>query len=469
MDKYSEFEMYISKVANTLKSNFFQRKIKLISHFDADGIAAGAIVINMLNLLNVDYEFLSLQQLNEKFLFDVRNESGYNYIFSDVGSGQLSQIVSHFRGKHSKVLVLDHHKINGTFSLEDLEKQDIFHVNCHDFGLDGAIEISGAGTAFLFSCQIDKRNEKWAHLGIIGAIGDVQIKNYFSPLNKKILNISVDQNVIQIKKELNFFGIQTKNIARLIESGSNIKIPSITGNRVSVNAFLNSLHIDPLKKYYLFTDIEKNKLAKKIIEFRKKYFFVNPEDIYADEYILVDQKPGSVFRDLREFSTLLNACGRLSEADVGVGACLNDEKFKKKALDILQNYKSDIVNALNWYEQNKNKKSYVLFSKKYVVVNAQENISANIVGTLASILSKSKMVGSKKYVLTMGRNKDNTTKISLRYSGKKPELNIRNILSAIVEKTSGETGGHDFAAGAIIEQCKESDFIGYFIEMMNIK
>ena len=95
-------------------------------------------------------------------------------------------------------------------------------------------------------------------------------------------------------------------------------------------------------------------------------------------------------------------------------------------------------------------------------MNAQDNISPTIIGTLASILSKTKLTDSSKYVLTMARNEDNTTKISLRYSGKTPGKNLRDILNGIIEKIGGESGGHDFAAGAIIEQKKEDEFISLF-------
>jgi len=466
MSKYSDFEEYILHVSNSIKSNFFQRKIKLISHFDADGIASAAIIVALLRKINSDFEFVSVQQLNEKFLFDLRNESGFNYIFTDVGSGQLSQLVSHFENNPSKVLILDHHKISGKYDLKYLEKNDIYQINCHNFGLDGAVEISGAGTSYLFACSIDIYFKKLAHLGLIGAIGDVQIKKEFLPLNDNILKDAIKQNVVEVKKELNFFGVQTKSIAKLLESGSNIKIPSITGNWVSVNAFLNSLKINPFLKYYALTNEQKNLLANKIIEFRKNYYVNDANDIYSLHYLLVSEKDGIVFRDLREFSTLLNACGRQGEYEVGVGCCLNDIESKKKALEILRNYKYDIISALNWYDENKNKKTYVLNSDNYVIINAQDSISANIVGTLASILSKSKMAGESKYVLTMGRNSDNTTKISLRYSGKNPLINMRDVLSKIIDKLGGESGGHDFAAGAIIDKDKESDFIALFINLL---
>lgn len=459
-----EFEKYVCDSASFFRNGKLTKKIRLISHLDADGIASAAIIIKMLARMGIDYELSTVPQLNEKFMFALRSENYSNYIFTDVGSGQLTDIISHFHEKSMAVLIIDHHRIKGDTSLEysqSLLKKNICHVNPHIFGIDGATEISSSGVAFMFAKAVDPANADLAHLAIIGAIGDVQEKKGFRELNQKILDMAVENKVLSLRKAINFFGLQTKSIGRMIESSSNLYIPSITGDRIKTNAFLNSLGIDPNKRYYELTDDERDRLVERIIKFRKQYFIDKPEDIYASEYLIEGEKDGSVFRDVREFSTLLNACGRLNRPDLGIGSCLMDEKLRAEALENLREYKSEIVNALTWYDTNK-EEGFVDFGKRYVIVNAKDNISPTIIGTLASILSKTKLVESNKYVLTMARNEDNTTKISLRYSGKVPDKNLRDVLNGIIDKIGGESGGHDFAAGAIIEQKIEDEFIEHF-------
>lgn len=461
------FEEYLSDAANFFLSKALPDKVKLISHLDADGIASAAIIIKMLQRKGIAYDLSIVPQLNEKFMFNLRSEKYEFYIFTDVGSGQFSDIVDHLHEKNVSFLIIDHHKISGPDDPKtnrDLWEKRICHINPHMFGIDGATEISSSGVSFLFAKNVDEKNIDLAHLAIIGAIGDVQEKRGFKELNNKIMSIALDNKIMSISKEINFFGIQTKPISKLIESSSNLYIPSITGDRIKAIAFLNSISINPNKRYFELTLEEKNILITKIIQFRKEYFVEKPEDIFSTAYFIENENNGTVFRDAREFSTLLNACGRLNRIDLGIGSCLGDENLRKEALLNLREYKSEIINALSWYDTNKTE-GFVMSGDDYVIVNAKDNISPTIIGTLASILSKTKLVESKKYVLTMARNNDNTAKISLRYSGKVPEKNLRDILKNIIDKVGGESGGHDFAAGAIIDQNKEEEFISLFKEI----
>jgi len=108
----------------------------LISHLDADGITSAAIIIKMLSRMGIDYELSTVPQLNEKFMFELRSEKYSNYIFTDVGSGQLTDIISHFHEKSMAVLIIDHHRIKGDVSLDysqELLKKNICHVNPHLF------------------------------------------------------------------------------------------------------------------------------------------------------------------------------------------------------------------------------------------------------------------------------------------------------------------------------------------------
>ena len=68
--------------------------------------------------------------------------------------------------------------------------------------------------------------------------------------------------------------------------------------------------------------------------------------------ILKDEPEDSPFAWLKEFSTILNSCGRLEKASIGVGVCLNNESSKKKALQTRDQYKRQIVSAMRWYEEN---------------------------------------------------------------------------------------------------------------------
>ena len=53
---------------------------------------------------------------------------------------------------------------------------------------------------------------------------------------------------------------------------------------------------------------------------------------------------------------------------------------------------------------------------------------------------------------------ENNIKISARNVGENGR-NVREILERVVHEIGGDVGGHEFAAGAIIDKDKEDDFI----------
>jgi single-stranded-DNA-specific exonuclease len=91
------------------------RKVLAISHIDADGISAMAIVIKTVERQGKDFLWRNIHQLNSETIYtvvDLVKESGADLvIFSDLGTGQMHLIQEHVVGKYGvdKVIVLDHH------------------------------------------------------------------------------------------------------------------------------------------------------------------------------------------------------------------------------------------------------------------------------------------------------------------------------------------------------------------------
>ena len=123
----------------------------------------------------------------------------------------------------------------------------------------------------------------------------------------------------------------------------------------------------------------------------------------------------------------------------------------------LLKYKKEIINALNWYEKNKGS-SNVIKENSSLIINAQDNILGTIAGTLASILSKSGSFEDGTLIMSMAYI-DKNIKASLRVCGKDSEVDLREIVKEIVEKTGGEAGGHYGAAGAMVPIENEKEFI----------
>jgi single-stranded-DNA-specific exonuclease len=186
----------------------------------------------------------------------------------------------------------------------------------------------------------------------------------------------------------------------------------------------------------------------------------NPEEVFTNVYILDEEKPGH-FRDAKEFSTLLNSCGRMNNASLGIGACLGDKKQRAKAVASLMDYKKEIVSSMNWYKEHasREKSDRIIKGSNYLIINAKNSVLSTMIGTIASMISKNNEIDENIFVLSMARNPDNTTKVSLRVSGNPEGVDLKSIVSELVERVGGEAGGHQMAAGAIIDTALEDKFI----------
>ena len=455
MDCYEKFNEQLRNAAEAFKQIDKKEVIRLASHLDADGISACALMIKLLNIDNRKYSVSIVQQLNKAVLSQLASEPYNCFMFTDIGSGMIEEIKECLKGK--KVFVLDHH------SISDNDFGSIAFVNPHLCGIDGGKEISGAGVVFKFACAVDKSIEEFAHVAIIGAIGDLQEQNGFLRLNQEILDIAIQKNKIKVTKGLRIFGSQTKPLHKALEYCTDPYIPGVSGSESGAIQFLYQIGIEPKngndwKKIVHLDEEEMKKLVTGII--MKRLNETNPDDVLGNIYILPHEEEESPTRDAKEFATLLNACGRLGRASFGIGACLGDKKIKQQAIRSLGDYKKEIVNALNWYNENKYSDD-IFWGNGFVVINAKGNVMSTMIGTLASILSKSNVMTNNLFILSMAQALDGNTKISLRTTNNvNGALNLKKIIEEMISGIGdSESGGHQNAAGAVIPTDKESMFI----------
>ncbi|MFH1505843.1 MAG: DHH family phosphoesterase [archaeon] len=452
--RVEEFKDFVKAKAEEFKQWDKKATIRVISHLDSDGICACSLLTHALNRDNRKYSITIVPQLKEDVVREIADEDYKYYVFTDLGSGNLSDISKYFTDKI--VLILDHHQIQGE------PTENITHINPLNFDIDGSKEISGSGVVFLFVQALNPENKDFVHLAIIGAIGDVQENKGFGKLNDELLQLAIEEGRIKRRQGLRFFGLQTRPIHKLLEYSNDLIIPEVTGSESSSIQFLKNLGIEPQddkgnwKRLDDLTDDEKKKLIAGIV--MKRSDSEDPEDIFTNVYELPGEENGLPFRDAREFSTLLNACGRMNNASLGIGVCLGDKKMKEKAIASLKDYKKEIVNAMKWYKANKDSE-FITKGKGYMIINAEDKVLPTMIGTISSILSNSNSIDAGTFILGLAQNVDGTTKVSFRYAGQNHDNDLKEIISSIVKEAGGEAGGHKDAAGAIIETANEKKFL----------
>ncbi|MBU90108.1 single-stranded DNA endonuclease, partial [Candidatus Woesearchaeota archaeon] len=239
MDSYELFNEDVKKTIDEFKKIPKNEIIRIVSHLDADGISAASLMVKCLNNDNRKYSISIIQQIKKEVLEELARES-YNYfIFTDLGSGAITEMEKLFKGK--KVFIFDHHepeKVN-------VDGDNIFFLNPHKFGIDASKEVSGAGVVYLFASCLDKNIEEFAHIAIIGAMGDMQEHNGFERMNNEILKTAIEKGKIKVIRGLRLFGAQTKPLHKVLEYCTDPLIPGVTGNESGAIQFLQQLGINP--------------------------------------------------------------------------------------------------------------------------------------------------------------------------------------------------------------------------------
>lgn len=432
--------------------------VRLLTHNDSDGVCSSAIMISALKELDVTFHVSSVKQLKHSVIKEIAKEKNNLIIFTDFGSGQLENIEFELLG-NTKVIILDHHELK-----KKVESENLIHINPHLFGIDGGVEISGAGVSYLFAENLlNRKLENLGYLAVLGAISDNQETEYgFISLNKQILENEILYKRLVKTNDLKIYGRKSREIHKALEYCTYPYIPGVSGNQAGAIQFLADIGIDIKNgsKFKTLSDLneeEKEKLVTAIV-LKRMGNSDAPSDILGSVYEI----PGleSNISDLNEFSTVLNACSKMGSYPTAVSLCLNTENSLKTARDVVVIYKKEILNALKFYES----KEAVKETDKCIYLIAGNNISDSIINTVSSIVAKSH--ATNKIIIGLA-NAGEDIKVSARNSDLCQEINLKNLMSSVATKLGGEGGGHKNAAGAFIPIGKEQEFIKMFEESLN--
>lgn len=424
----------------------------LTSHLDADGISAGSIMLSVVSRLTSFPHLRIIDSINERILDGIEMIESDLVIFTDIGSGNL-EIISKIL-KNRDVVVADHHQPLGE------PGSNLHHFNTHMMGFNGSEEISGAGTAYLLAKALDSRNTDLSAMAIVGALGDQQDKGperQFKGLNADILRDAVDSKVIEVSKDLVFFGRQTRPIHRAIASTTDPFLPGLSGEEDRCLALLDSAGI-PTKvddRWRTISDLsldEKRRIVDKIIEHTISSEFKGETvlSLIGSVYTLKREELGTSLRDAREFATLLNACGRMNRAGLGIAIGIGDRgESYQQAQQLYSEYKSQLSKYMNWVAAAPNA---VRVGRNIVMVNGQGVVDESMTGAVSSLISSSKLFGESKVTVVSTLTRSGEAKISTRGTEQLVQkgVNLGKILQNLSPKYGGMGGGHAIAAGATI-------------------
>ncbi|MEM2843558.1 MAG: DHH family phosphoesterase [Candidatus Bathyarchaeia archaeon] len=460
--KFKEFLEKTKDVSSFIKEEASKNsKFTIVTHFDADGLASGGIICKALIRLNAFFHLRVVEQLSEETLIKILKIKSDVAIFSEIGSGYLNLIKNIFKGK--KVVVIDHHQIESNVEI------DFPHLNPHDYGFDGGKDISGAGVTYFVAKALDEKNLDLSPLAIVGALGDAQDKNpqrALKGLNEEVIKEAEKAGLLKSEVDLIIHGRETKPIHKALAYSANPFLPGLTGEEDKCVALLSSIGI-PLKRdneWVKISDLsieEKQKLLTKIIEYLSSRGFPGSIalNLIGVNYKILTESGESPLTDAREYAFMLNACGRMGKAGLGIALCLGDrENALNKIQQLILEYKQLLAKHINWLIQFPDK---IQEFESFYAIRGEEFINEKMTGAISTMLAFSSMLKPDKAVLVLALSGKENIKISARAGLKFAEkkVNLGAALKSCAEKFSGLGGGHEAAAGAYIPKNNIEDFL----------
>lgn len=429
----------------------------IVSHYDADGLAAASILARSLVQLGFALHIVILEQLTPAGFARIEKlaPSYPLVLLTDMGSGALLELS---KLKTEAVVVLDHH-------LPGSPVEGVEEVNPHRFGIDGSREVSSSGLAYLLARELKGEEAvELAPLAVVGALGDRQdVGKGFKliGINRRIVEEGVEAGLLEEKTDIRVFGGSSRPLVKALAYTVDPFLPGITGDEGGAFAFLKSVGIEPtvggrLKSLNDLGREEKKRLASALVKLLlgAGYSVREAERIYGATYVVTKEPQDSPLRDAREFAQLLNAAGRMGYFELAVALGLGARgEVLLKAADVAGQYRSLLARAFRCVREE----SIVEEKGMCVVVDfrGKDFLNERMSGALASLLLP--YVKGDKILLLLVDSTEGV-KVSARRK-ESPAVHVGELMFKAASQVGGVGGGHESAGGATVPADKIEAFI----------
>jgi RecJ-like exonuclease len=463
------------EVALRLKKSDF---VRVITHIDTDGISAGAVAKSALDREGIANEIIFVKSLEPGTIPDLTKDLPENGLiwFCDLGSGSLPElegiacvITDHHEPRYPTVSVPQEKRGDLLAFTEEVESQEtsITQLNPHDFDIEGSNQISGAGVTYLVALEMNKANEDLSIFAVVGAVGDIQTPgNKLIGLNREILDTAVNKGLIKIEEDIAYYGRETRDLVQILSHASEPPIPTLSRNPNKVMDLYKQLGIELKRKdggNRHWTDLGPEE-RKNIISALMKLFLYNSDSpgrakrIIGEVYIIEGEEKGSPLRDAKEFSTLLNSCGRYGHYDVALEICLGERGERlQEGLKLMWDHRANIMRFIEAVKEVGIKKREG-FSYFY----SEDRIPEEVVGIILGIMMSSGNIDRSKPVFAFADSSEkDLIKVSARAARSLVDggLDLSKVLKKCTALVKGSGGGHDVAAGGVVPRAALDEFL----------
>jgi len=418
--------------------------LRVISHHDADGIAAAAVLTGALRRANRQFHLTITKGLDSDIVEGLAKEGNEAILFLDMGSGQIESL----EGLDAKVAVLDHHK-------PVRKSKKVVQVNPHFHNIDGMTESCASALSFLMAVLMDPCNWDLSPIAIAGIIGDRQHMGGMKGVNQQILDYASEKRYVTVQRGLNLKGA---TVADAIADSVDPYFVGMSGRKENVLAFLESLRINPGLALGAVDVVLRRKLTS-MLSLRLMGQGCRPETV--EELVSDLHWIESMSMSAADLADLLNACGRMDHEGVGVALCMGDEDSLALAGDLRRQYNAKILGKLMAIEADG------VTQKEHIQYFSTEDPS--LAGAQAGLAMQYILDQNKPTIaLSEVKGKVKVSSRGTKYLVSKG-LDLAAALKKSAEKVGGYGGGHAVASGATIPKGMEEEFLSVLDDIVGLQ
>ncbi len=391
-----------AKIANYLRSKEY---VEVYSHHDADGIAAAAILTIALRRADIAFRLRFLPHLSKE---DV--ERPELSVLCDLGAS-----ISDFP---DSIVIIDHHVPYSAVP---------FHINPRLEGIDGELELSAAGCAYLVANALGD-NRDLSGLVMVGVIGDSQ---KLSGMNQTIIGDAIGNNLIGAGKGILLPGRSVKEqiVYATLPYLGNLSGDEETAEKVSALCMGTA------------SDEAFNSMLLSEIIVRSDASYADLMSLYGESWMLLRE----VVQDAYGLTAVIDACGKCGRPDLGYAVAVGDASQADAAWETALAFRKRVIASAAAATQ--------------VAPHAWMTESIETASDVADLFVRSK----QEAVVMLARGEE-----YLKVSARAPSnstVDFEQLMKNAAEKFGGAGGGHKTRAGGELPLGCESEFIAMLTEL----
>ncbi|MER3601367.1 MAG: single-stranded DNA exonuclease RecJ [Nitrososphaerota archaeon] len=431
------------------------RRLIIVGHLDADGLTSSSLLAKAIYGEGGHFHLTIVSDLTPQLVRTLAKDERGFYVFVDLGAGLAKDLQENFGDRW---LVIDHHEPPE----EERALPSVF--NCWKYGYDGGEEACSATMAYLVAKALRARNQGEAWLPVLGALADRQDRGEggsLISLNRAALEEAQQYRpdgatpLLHMSRDLLLPGRETRPVHEALAALTLPYLPNLSGNRDACYSALKAagLRLKEGERWRVLAELTEDEkkllldtiLAHVQVEGSKDWLL---QELVGEVYTLLYEDRFTPLRDAREFSTLLNACGRTRRHSLGVALCMGDRgPAMNEAVRALREYRQTITGTVAQLTSLPEK---VIERGPLAQVIGDGIVTEEMTGVIASVLSSLPRF-ARSFLLLRSATVDGDIKLSIRAPYLSPtRVNLGQVMREAAQKVGGIGGGHARAAGARI-------------------